>query len=360
MAYERMNLADGTTFDETHVKHLEDGIEAAHEAAAGCATEEFVREKIAEAALGGEEVDLSSYAKKTELPTKTSQLTNDSGYITGYTETDPTVPAWAKQAKKPSYTAAEVGALPASTTIPSALSQMSEDETHRTVTDTEKAAWNAKGSVKTVNGTAPDDAGNVEIAAGAADIGITRVESLDTSNLVNLRDLETGPYVLYGYFSPYANSDMSMTFDNTIVIVAKKAAGSHLFVLTGLNSKINFLEILVDESAPGGHTFTRTDFNLLEMHKSMLRGVPEIELLAANWQTEKEEKYYQNFNVDAVNSNCKIYVGVDDDVIERMQDKVLTLEAKCVEDGVVKVIAIGDKPTLDFTVQLTFQEVIWL
>lgn len=33
-------------------------------------------------------------------------------------ETDPTVPAWAKAATKPTYTAAEVGALPASTVIP--------------------------------------------------------------------------------------------------------------------------------------------------------------------------------------------------------------------------------------------------
>ena len=33
-------------------------------------------------------------------------------------ETDPTVPAWAKQPKKPTYTASEVGALPASTVIP--------------------------------------------------------------------------------------------------------------------------------------------------------------------------------------------------------------------------------------------------
>lgn len=33
-------------------------------------------------------------------------------------ETDPTVPAWAKQPSKPTYTASEVGALPASTVIP--------------------------------------------------------------------------------------------------------------------------------------------------------------------------------------------------------------------------------------------------
>ena len=42
------------------------------------------------------------------VPTRVSQLENDAGYLT--TETDPTVPAWAKAANKPSYTAAEVGA----------------------------------------------------------------------------------------------------------------------------------------------------------------------------------------------------------------------------------------------------------
>lgn len=40
--------------------------------------------------------------------------------LTSYTETDPTVPAWAKAASKPSYTAAEVGALPDTTVIPAA------------------------------------------------------------------------------------------------------------------------------------------------------------------------------------------------------------------------------------------------
>lgn len=73
------------------------------------ATEEFVSSKIAEAELGGEEVDLSGYALKSELPSRVSQLQNDSGYITGYTETDPTVPAWAKADTKPSYTKAEIG-----------------------------------------------------------------------------------------------------------------------------------------------------------------------------------------------------------------------------------------------------------
>lgn len=36
---------------------------------------------------------------------------DDQGYLTSYTETDPTVPSWAKQQNKPSYTASEVGAI---------------------------------------------------------------------------------------------------------------------------------------------------------------------------------------------------------------------------------------------------------
>ncbi|MEG0808134.1 MAG: hypothetical protein RR410_07265, partial [Alistipes sp.] len=44
------------------------------------------------------------------IPTKTSQLTNDAGFLTS--EVDPTVPAWAKNPTKPVYTASEVGAEP--------------------------------------------------------------------------------------------------------------------------------------------------------------------------------------------------------------------------------------------------------
>lgn len=44
------------------------------------------------------------------IPTKVSELTNDTGFLTSYTETDPTVPAWAKEPTKPTYTFDEVGA----------------------------------------------------------------------------------------------------------------------------------------------------------------------------------------------------------------------------------------------------------
>lgn len=44
-----------------------------------------------------------------------------------FTETDPTVPDWAKQSQKPTYTASEVGALPVGTKIPSKTSDLQND-----------------------------------------------------------------------------------------------------------------------------------------------------------------------------------------------------------------------------------------
>lgn len=54
----------------------------------------------------------SEKAVDVEVPTKTSDLQNDSGFITGFTETDPTVPSWAKQQTKPSYNYSEIGNTP--------------------------------------------------------------------------------------------------------------------------------------------------------------------------------------------------------------------------------------------------------
>lgn len=44
------------------------------------------------------------YALESEIPTKTSDLTNDSGFITGYTETDPTVPSRVKNISQANIT----------------------------------------------------------------------------------------------------------------------------------------------------------------------------------------------------------------------------------------------------------------
>lgn len=78
---------------------------------------------------------LDDKADASAIPTKVSELTNDAGYIKGYTETDPTVPAWAKAQTKPAYTASEVGALPSTTKIPSKTSDLTNDSGFITLAD---------------------------------------------------------------------------------------------------------------------------------------------------------------------------------------------------------------------------------
>lgn len=79
------------------------------------------------------------------VPTNVSAFNNDAGYLTSFTETDPTVPSWAKASSKPTYTASEVGALPSSTSIPSKTSDLTNDAgyiTGMTILSYGSSTWN--------------------------------------------------------------------------------------------------------------------------------------------------------------------------------------------------------------------------
>ena len=87
------------------------------------------------------------------VPTSNTAFTNDAGYITGYTETDPTVSAWAKAATKPTYTASEVGALPTGTTLDNIA-----DGTTRKLSN-----YATTGTVNTLNNTVTAHTANTSI-----------------------------------------------------------------------------------------------------------------------------------------------------------------------------------------------------
>lgn len=80
-----------------------------------------------------------------DIPTNLNQLTNGPGYITGYTETDPTVYSWAKASTKPTYGWTEITDKP-STFAPSAHTL----DSHSNVTITS----NTSGELLKWNGTA--------------------------------------------------------------------------------------------------------------------------------------------------------------------------------------------------------------
>ena len=165
--------------------------------------------------------DIGALPSSTTIPSTTSQLTNDSGFITGYTETDPTVPAWAKESTKPTYsvseisglseilsgksdtshtheqysltshthneysltshthTAQEVGALPDTTSIPSKTSDLTNDSgfiTGFTETDPTVPAW-AKAENKPTYGVSEISGLTEELATKVESSTVTTIWS---------------------------------------------------------------------------------------------------------------------------------------------------------------------------------------
>lgn len=92
--------------------------------------------------------------EKPAIPSKVSDLANDSGFLTE--ESDPTVPAWAKQSSKPTYSASEVGALPNTTKIPTKVTDLSDAANYALKTEI------IKDNSKLANGAGYQTAAQVE------------------------------------------------------------------------------------------------------------------------------------------------------------------------------------------------------
>lgn len=98
---------------------------------------------------------------------------------------------------------------------------------------------------------------------------IKYVESLDENNLVNLRDLESDLYMLYGYFKPFPGSDSTLIIDRGFYMVARVDEGSHLLSISPLNFRMTCHEILVDETNEKGFTYTNTRISLLDLYNTV-------------------------------------------------------------------------------------------
>lgn len=73
---------------------------------------------------------------------------------------------------------------------------------------------------------------------------IAYVESLDNDNLLNLRDLESGSYVVKGRFRPFEGADSTMNFSSSLIFnVIKSQAKSSIQIFYPTNNCVQFLEI---------------------------------------------------------------------------------------------------------------------
>lgn len=88
---------------------------------------------------------------------------------------------------------------------------------------------------------------NIQASGDSGDSPITYLESTDTSNLLNLRDLASGTYVLSGKFRPYSGSTATISFANALLVnIITKTAGTHVQVFYPVNNCVQFLSITDD------------------------------------------------------------------------------------------------------------------
>lgn len=124
-----------------------------------------------------------------------------------------------------------------------------------------KAAIEEQG-VAVPNGTDTSEYGNkVRSITGGGSSPIKYIEST-TDNIVYLRDLESGTYVLYGKFRPYNGSTSTCTFSTGMLVsVIRNTSISYLQIFYSKNNTIQYCEI-TDE------TYERKDAKLINMEST--------------------------------------------------------------------------------------------
>ena len=81
-----------------------------------------------------------------------------------------------------------------------------------------------------------------------------------------------------------------------------------------------------------------------------------VELLASAWVRRNEGLYSQIVNIEGVTENSQVDLTPDVEQLVVFYQKDLTFVTEN-DDGVVTVYAIGQKPSNDYTIQVTITEV---
>lgn len=84
--------------------------------------------------------------------------------------------------------------------------------------------------------------------------------------------------------------------------------------------------------------------------------ISEVKLLASAWVSEDDKRHIQIVEPKGVTNKSQVDLTPDDQQLVVFYEKDLTFVTKN-ESGVVTAIAIGQKPTNDYTVQVTLTEV---
>lgn len=201
-----------------------------------------------------------------KIPTKTSELTNDSGFITindvpDFRETDPTVPDWAKRSTKPEYDYSEINNTPE---IPSTVGL-----TSKTYVDEKDAELNAAieqkvdkvdGKGLSSNDYTDEDKSKLESLSNYDDTELRNEIPTKTSELTNDSGFITAEDVPEGsilYQTTGQNTDGAMTQKAVSDELNNKADKTEIpSSLSQLNNDAGF--ITVNDIPPASNIPTKT------------------------------------------------------------------------------------------------------
>lgn len=218
--------------------------------------------------FGSANIDLTGYA--------TQAWVSQQGYLSSFTETDPTVPAWAKAATKPTYTAVEVGALPADTqipTVPTNISAFTNDANYLSNPEATTMVENWLESNITT-GNVIDASLTIEGASADAKKTGDKISTLKSAistvsnavEFVKINDFDGNDGVKSNVIeSPYTVSDMldrSMILSNGTIATGASYATGMVSPLIPVNSGMYGLKVVHDTDYPDlGNIHSGNNYN---------------------------------------------------------------------------------------------------
>ena len=217
---------------------------------------------------------------------------------------------------------------------------------------------------------------------GGLNIPITYIENLDKTNRRSLRDLESGMYILQGYFTAYTGSTASFTFSTGMLVsVVHTSTITYVQIFYAKYNTLQYLEITDDG-------YTRNDAKLVNMESTANKvteitedstdeqypsakavydalnnsggnstsvRVADVTLNASSWVGDKSP-YSQVVNITGTTERSQVDLTPSVEQLAIFYDKDLGFVTENV-DGVVTVYAIGQKPQNDYVIQVTITEV---
>ena len=109
-----------------------------------------------------------------------------------------------------------------------------------------------------------------EILAAIPPSTVSRIESLDLDNMINLRDIDSGSYILYGKFKPHSGSDTILSFEaNLLVNILKEPSVSQVQVFYPNKNCVQYLKITND-------SYERSDIYLSDLAVAYTSDVDEL------------------------------------------------------------------------------------